>query len=112
MAAQAEEVVELAKKYFCNINLLHLSILDKMDWMLDVLRKMGCQWFYEDLAQMAEDGLVVFSDGTYLSARLTDKGQHVANYMKWHMDELSKVCGTQGDGTIRYGYVNHTVKQK
>ena len=33
MAAQAEEVVELAKKYFCNINLLHLSILDKMDWI-------------------------------------------------------------------------------
>ena len=70
------------------------------------------QWFYEDLAQMAEDGLVVFPDGTYLSARLTDKGRSVANYMHLHMDELSKVCGTQGDGTIRWGYVNLTPEQK
>ena len=112
MAVQAEEVAELAKKYFCNINLSHLSILDKMNWMLDVLRKMGRQWFYEDLAQMAEDGLVVFPDGTYLSARLTDKGQDVANYMDSNLDELSKVCGTQGDGTKRYGYADLTAKQK
>ena len=83
-----------------------------MMWMLDVLRKMGCQGFYEDLAQMAEDGLVVFPDGTYLSARLTDKGQRVANYMNSHLSELSKVCGTQGDGTIRYGYVNLSAEQK
>ena len=112
MAAQAEEVVELAKKYFCHANLLRLSFSDKKLWMLNVLRKMGRQWFYEDLAQMAEDGLVVFPDGTYLSARLTDKGQSVANYMILHMNELSKVCGTQGDGTIRYSYVDHTAKQK
>ena len=112
MAAQAEEVVELAKKYFCHVNLMHLSFSDKLQWMLRVLRNMGRQWFYEDLAQMAEDGLVVFSDGTYLSARLTDKGQNVANYMDLHLDELSKVCGTQGDGTIRYSYVDHTAKQK
>ena len=112
MSAPSEEIVELAKKYFCHVNLLPLSVSDKMLWMLDVLRKMGRQWFYEDLAQMAEDGLVVFPDGTYLSARLTDKGQSVANYMILHMNELSKVCGTQGDGTIRYGYVNHTAEQK
>ena len=109
MAAQAEEeVVELAKKYFCHNNLLRLIFSDKVLWMLAVLRKMGRQWFYEDLAQMAEDGLVVFPDGTYLSARLTDKGQSVAKYMILHMSELSKVCGTQGNGTIRYGYVNLT----
>ena len=108
MSAPSEEIVELAKKYFCHVNLLHLSRPDKMLWMLDVLRKMGHQWFYEDLAQMAEDGVVVFPDGTYLSARLTDKGQSVVNYMNLHMNELSKVCGTQGDSTIRYGYVNHT----
>ena len=112
MATQAEEVVELAKKYFCHINLVRLSFSDKMFWMLFVLRNMGRQCFYEDLAQMAEDGLVVFPDGTYLSARLTDKGQHVANYMKWNMDELSKVCGTQGDGTIRYSYADLTAEQK
>ena len=112
MAAPAEEIVELAKKYFCHVNLLHLSSSDKMMWMLDVLRKMGHQWFYEDLAQMAEDGLVVFPDGTYLSARLTDKGQSVAHYMNLHLKELSKVCGTQGDGTIRYGCVNLTAEQK
>ena len=112
MAAQTEEVVELAKKYFCHVNLSHLIFSDKILWMLDVLRQMGCQWFYEDLAQMAEDGLVVFPDGTYLSARLTDKGQRVANYMYCHMSELSKVCDTQGDGIIKYGYVEHTVKQK
>ena len=111
MEAPAEEVVELAKKYFCHVNLLHLRCSDKMLWMLDVLRKMGRQWFYEDLAQMAEDGLVVFPDGTYLSARLTDKGQSVANYMTSHLNELSKVCGTQGDGAIRYGYVEHTAEQ-
>ena len=96
MAAQTEDVVELAKKYLGHVNLLHLSISGKMLWMLDVLRKMGHQGFYEDLAEMAEDGLVVFPDGTYLSARLTAKGQSVANYMVLHMDELSKVCGTQG----------------
>ena len=112
MATQAEEIVELAKKYFCHVNLLRLSFSDKTPWMLDLLRKMGQQWFYEDLAQMAEDGLVVFPNGTYLSARLTDKGQSVANYMGLHMDELSKVCGTQGDGTIRYGYVDLTAEQK
>ena len=112
MAAPTEEVVELAKKYFCHANLMRLSISDKMMWMLNVLRTMGRQRFYEDLAQMAEDGLVVFPDGSYLSARLTDKGQRVANYMTLHMDELSKVCGTQGDGTIKYGYVNHTAEQK
>ena len=112
MATQTEEIVELAKKYFCHVNLLHLSISGKMIWMLDVLRKMGHQWFYEDLAEMAEDGLVVFTDGTYLSARLTDKGQRVANYMGLHMDELSKVCGTQGDGTKRYGYADLTAEQK
>ena len=109
MTAPTEEVVELAKKYFCHANLMRLTISDKMIWMLNVLRTMGCQGFYEDLAQMAEDGLVVFPDGTYLSARLTDKGQSVARYMIVHMDELSKVCDTQGDGTIRYGYVNHTI---
>ena len=107
MAAPAEEIVELAKKYFCHDNLSRLSFSDKVLWMLDVLRKMGCQWFYEDLAQMAEDGLVIFPDGTYLSARLTDKGQSVANYMHLHLNELSKVCGTQGDGITRYDYVNH-----
>ena len=112
MAAPTEEVVELAKKYFCHANLMRLSISDKMMWMLNVLRTMGRQWFYEDLAQMAEDGLVVFPDGTYLSARLTDKGQRVANYMNCHMSELSKVCDTQGDGIIKYGYVEHMVKQK
>lgn len=112
MSVPAEEIVELAKKYFCHVNLLRLSFPDKMIWMLNVLRKMGCQRFYEDLAQMAEDGLVVFPDGTYLSATLTDKAQNVANYMNLHSDELSKVCGTQGDGTIRYGYVDHTAKQK
>ena len=112
MKAPAEEVVELAKKYFCHANLLRLSFSDKMQWMLRVLRNMGRQWFYEDLAQMAEDGLVVFPDGTYLSARLTDKGQNVANYMNLHLDELSKVCGTQGDGTIRYSYVNHTAGEQ
>ena len=112
MAAQAEEVVELAKKYFCHVNLLHLYGAGKILWMLDVLRQMGCQWFYEDLAEMAVDGLVVFPDGTYLSARLTDKGRSVANYMHLHIDELSKVCGTQGDGTIRWGYVNLTLGQK
>ena len=112
MAAQTEEVVELAKKYFCHVNLSHLIFSDKILWMLDVLRKMGHQWFYEDLAQMAEDGLVVFPDGTYLSARLTDKGLSVQNYIIRHMDELSKVCGTQGDGTIRWGYVNLTPEQK
>ena len=113
MAAQAEEeVVELAKKYFCHNNLLRLIFSDKVLWMLAVLRKMGRLSFYEDLAQMAEDGLVVFPDGTYLSARLTDKGQSVANYMIRHMDELSKVCSTQGDGTIRHGYVNLTPEQK
>ena len=112
MSAPSEEIVELAKKYFFHVNLLHLSVSDKMLWMLDVLRKMGRQWFYEDLAQMAEDGLVVFPDGTYLSARLTDKGRSVANYMHLHMDELSKVCGTQGDGTIRWGCVNLTPEQK
>jgi len=112
MSAPSEEIVELAKKYFCHVNLLHLSVSDKMLWMLDVLRKMGRQWFYEDLAQMAEDGLVVFPDGTYLSARLTDEGRSVANYMHLHMDELSKVCVTQGDGTIRWGYVNLTPEQK
>lgn len=90
MAAPTEEIVELAKKYFCHVSLLRLSFSDKMMWMLDVLRKMGCQLFYEDLAQMAEDGLVVFPDGTYLSARLTDKGHSVANYMKSHLIELSK----------------------
>ena len=109
MAAQAEEVVELAKKYFCHVNLTRLSFSDKMLWMLYVLRNMGRQCVYENLAQMAEDGLVVFPDGTYVSARLTDKGQRVANYMNCHMGELSKVCDTQGDGTIRYGYVNHTI---
>lgn len=112
MATQAEEVVELAKKYFCHINLVRLSFSDKMFWISFVLRNMGRQCFYEDLAQMAEDGLVVFPDGTYVSARLTDKGQRVANYMHLHMDELSKVCGTQGDGTIRWGYVNLTPEQK
>ena len=49
MSVPAEEIVELAKKYFCHVNLLHLSRPDKMLWMLDVLRKMGHQWFYEDL---------------------------------------------------------------
>ena len=112
MSAPSEEIVELAKKYFCHVNLSRLFISDKTQWMLDVLRKMGQQWFYEDLAQMAEDGLVVFPDGTYLSARLTAKGQSVANYMVLHMDELSKVCGTQGDGTKRYGYADLTVEQK
>ena len=112
MAEPAEEIVELAKKYFCHNNLMRLSFSAKVPWMLDVLRKMGQQWFYEDLAQMAEDGLVVFPDGTYLSARLTDKGESVANYMTWHMGELSKVCDTQGDGIIRYGYVNLTPEQK
>jgi len=112
MAAQAEEVVELAKKYFCHVNLMRLSFSDKMLWMLYVLRNMGRQCFYENLAQMAEDGLVVFPDGTYVSARLTDKGQRVANYMNCHMSELSKVCDTQGDGIIKYSYVNHTVEQK
>ena len=112
MSVPAEEIVELAKKYFCHVNLLHLSRPDKMLWMLDVLRKMGHQWFYEDLAQMAEDGVVVFPDGTYLSARLTDKGQSVVNYMNLHMSELAKVCGTQGDGTIRYSYVNHTAGEQ
>jgi len=112
MSVPAEEIVELAKKYFCHVNLLRLSFSDKMIWMLDVLRNMGCQRFYEDLAQMAEDGLVIFPDGTYLSARLTDKGQNVANYMNLHLDDLSKICGTQGDGIIRYGYVNHTAEQK
>lgn len=112
MATQAEEVVELAKKYFCHINLVRLSFSDKMFWISFVLRNMGRQCFYEDLAQMAEDGLVVFPDGTYVSARLTDKGQRVANYMHLHLSELSKVCDTQGDGIIKYGYVEHTVKQK
>ena len=112
MSVPAEEIVELAKKYFCHVNLLRLSFSDKMQWMLRVLRNMGRQWFYEDLAQMAEDGLVVFPDGTYLSARLTDKGQDVANYMDSNLDELSKVCGTQGDGTIRYGYVDLTAGEQ
>lgn len=112
MATPVEEVVELAKKYFCNANLMHLRASDKILWMLKVLRTMGRQWFYEDLAQMAEDGLVIFPDGTYLSARLTDKGQSVAHYMILHMDELSKVCGTQGDGTTKYGYVKYTVEEK
>ena len=112
MAEPAEEIVELAKKYFCHVNLMRLSFSDKKLWTLAVLRTMGRQWFYEDLAQMAEDGLVIFQDGTYLSARLTDKGQSVANYMHLHSDELSKVCGTQGDGIIRYGYVNLTPEQK
>ena len=112
MAAQAEEVVELAKKYFCHVNLMRLSFSNKMLWMLYVLRNMGRQCFYEDLAQMAEDGLVVFPGGTYLSARLTDKGQSVANYMSLHMRELSKVCDTQGDGIIKYGYVDLTPGQK
>ena len=112
MVAPAEEVVELAKKYFCHVNILHLSFSDKMQWMLRVLRNMGRQWFYEDLAQMAEDGLVVFPDGTYLSARLTDKGHSVANYIHLHLSELSKVCGTQGDGTIRYDYVDLSAGQK
>ena len=112
MTAPAEEIVELAKKYFCHVNLMHLSFSDKLFWISFVLRNMGRQCFYEDLAQMAEDGLVVFPDGTYLSARLTDKGQNVANYMDLHLDELSKVCGTQGDGTIRYSYVDHKAKQK
>ena len=112
MVEPTEEVVELAKKYFCHANLMRLSFSDKMMWMLNVLRTMGRQWFYEDLAKMAEDGLVVFPDGTYLSARLTDKGKSVANYMTLHKDELSKVCSTQGDGTIRYGYVNLTPEQK
>ena len=112
MTAPAEEVVELAKKYFCHANLLRLSFSDKKLWMLNVLRKMGRQWFYEDLAQMAEDGLVVFPDGTYLSATLTDKAQSVVNYMNLHMSELAKVCGTQGDGTIRYSYVNHTAGEQ
>ena len=111
MSASEEEVVGLAEKYFCHVNLSHLSFSDKILWMLDVLRKMGCQWFYEDLAQMAEDGLVIFPDGTYLSARLTEKGQRVANYMHLHLSELSKICGTQGDGTLRYSYVDHTAKQ-
>ena len=112
MAEPTEEVVELAKKYFCHANLMRLSFSAKMMWMLNVLRTMGRQWFYEDLAKMAEDGLVVFPDGTYLSARLTDKGQSVVNYMNLHLRELSKECGTQGDGTIRYGYVDHTTEQK
>ena len=112
MAAQTEEVVELAKKYFCHVNLTRLSFSNKMLWMLYVLRNMGRQWFYEDLAQMAEDGLVVFPDGTYLSARLTDKGHSVANYIHLHLSELSKVCGTQGDGTIRYDYVDLSAGQK
>lgn len=112
MSVPAEEIVELAKKYFCHVNLLRLSFSDKMIWMLNVLRKMGCQRFYEDLAQMAEDGLVVFPDGTYLSATLTDKAQSVVNYMNLHMSELAKVCGTQGDGTIRYSYVNHTAGEQ
>ena len=112
MTAPAEEVVELAKKYFCHKNLMRLSFSAKVPWMLDVLRNMGQQWFYEDLAEMAVDGLVVFPDGTYLSTRLTDKGQSVANYMNLHLNELSKVCGTQGDGTIRYGYVDLTAEQK
>ena len=81
MSAPSEEIVELAKKYFCHVNLMRLSFSDKMLWMLYVLRNMGRQYFYENLAQMAEDGLVVFPDGTYLSARLTDKGRSVANYM-------------------------------
>ena len=110
MAAPAEEIVELAKKYFCHVNLLRLSFSNKMMWMLNVLRTMGYQWFYEDMAQMAEDGLVVFPDGTYLSARLTDKGQSVVNYVNLHLRELSKVCGTEGKGTIRHGYVNHTAE--
>jgi len=112
MAAKAEEVVELAKKYVCHVNLMRLSLSNTMVWMLYVLRNMGRQCFYEDLAQMAEDGLVVFPGGTYLSARLTDKGESVANYMTWHMDELSKVCDTQGDGIIKYGYVDLTAEQK
>ncbi len=46
MTVPAEkEVVELAKKYFLHVNLLHLSFSSKMLWMLDVLRKMGCQGF-------------------------------------------------------------------
>ena len=112
MTTQAEEILKLAKKYLGHVNLSRLFFSDKMIWMLDVLRKMGRQWFYEDLAEMAEDGLVVFPDGTYLSARLTDKGQRVANYMGLHMDELSKVCGTQGDGTKKYGYADLTAEQK
>ena len=96
MATPVEEVVELAKKYFCNANLMHLMASDKILWMLKVLRTMGRQWFYEDLAQMAEDGLVIFPDGTYLSTRLTDTPEDLNSdpYGSWII-KVEKITATE-----------------
>lgn len=81
MNDEAIRIENLGIRFAFSMALLKLWAGDGM-WRLEYLRRALDISLYEELATYAEEGLIVFPNGTYWDARLTDLGRKV---MEWGM---------------------------